>query len=319
MPNYNNGPYLKEAINSILNQTFSDFEFIIVDDGSIDNSIEIINSYSDLRIKLIVKDTNSGIVDALNIGIESAHAEFLVRMDGDDISSPDRIEKLVKFLHQNPEIGICSSAIQNFGLSDDTWLFEPNPLVNRAHLLFGLGIGHASSIFRMSLFKDNTIRYRNKYPYVEDYKLFTELNLLTHFSSIPDVLYQYRRLPHTSTISNKNTMRERIGLIHAEVLSELLNRPPTNNELHLHYNFYRGIYDKPLIEYYAWAKTLQKSNQNQKIFPIKELKIVIEQKLEKIKFKALDVAYSNIWEIIKYDGKPRLNYFRYLAGKLFKS
>ena len=77
LPNYNNASYLKEAIDSILNQTFQDFELLIVDDGSSDNSIEIIRSYSDSRIKLIEKSSNSGIVDTLNIGLDNIHSKYM--------------------------------------------------------------------------------------------------------------------------------------------------------------------------------------------------------------------------------------------------
>src|SRR3954469_1580225 len=115
MPNYNNAPFLKEAIDSILNQTFTNFHFLIVDDGSTDNSVDIIKQYNDPRITLIQKEKNSGIVDTLNIGLERIESTYIVRMDGDDISTPDRLMILYNFMEENPEIGVRGSQIMHFG------------------------------------------------------------------------------------------------------------------------------------------------------------------------------------------------------------
>lgn len=319
LPNYNNGPYLEEAINSILNQSYQNFEFIIIDDCSTDNSVNIIESYSDSRIVLKVKEGNSGIVDALNIGLDIAKGGYMLRMDGDDVSTPNRLEKLLEYMNNNPEIGVCSSAIQNFGLINDLWLFESDPYKNKAHILFGHGIGHASSIFRLDLFRDNSIKYRNDYPFVEDYKLFSELNELTMFGSVPEAFYHYRRLENSSTLLNQNTLRQRQGLVHKELLFNLLGRVPTPGELYIHFNLYRGIFDKPLIDYYHWSENLIEANKKKEIYPHEVLQIVVEQKLEKIKFKALDSSFVNFWRIIKYDRRLNIRYFRYLISTLLKT
>ena len=93
MPVFNGEKYLREAIDSILNQTLTDFEFLIIDDGSRDNCVQIISSYSDPRIKFVRNDTNLGISKTLNRGIEMASAEYIARMDADDISYPTRLQK----------------------------------------------------------------------------------------------------------------------------------------------------------------------------------------------------------------------------------
>src|SRR5882757_5790861 len=105
MPNYNNEPFLKDAIDSVLNQTFTNFVFIIVDDGSTDRSVEIIKSYADKRIVFIEKENNSGIVDTLNIGLAQITSTYFIRMDGDDISTNDRFSILYQFMESNPDIG----------------------------------------------------------------------------------------------------------------------------------------------------------------------------------------------------------------------
>ena len=107
MPVYNCFDYIQEAINSILNQTFSDFELIIIDDYSSDGTVDLIKKFNDPRIKLTVKSVNSGISNSLNYGLKIAKGKYIARMDGDDISFPDRFERQVKFMDLNPKVILC--------------------------------------------------------------------------------------------------------------------------------------------------------------------------------------------------------------------
>src|SRR5574338_186617 len=109
LPVYNAEKYLSEAIGSLLNQTFRDFNVYIVNDGSTDDSENIILSFNDPRIKYIKKERNSGITDTLNAGLSHVKEEFVIRMDADDRCLPDRFRKLVEYMDQNPETVICGS------------------------------------------------------------------------------------------------------------------------------------------------------------------------------------------------------------------
>ena len=106
MPAYNAAKYIKEAIDSILAQTYRDFEFIIVNDGSTDNTKEIILSYSDPRIVYIENEQNSGICVTLNKGLDAAKGRYIVRMDSDDIALPQRLEVQVRYMDANPVVGV---------------------------------------------------------------------------------------------------------------------------------------------------------------------------------------------------------------------
>ncbi|NHJ46179.1 MAG: glycosyltransferase family 2 protein, partial [Asgard group archaeon] len=114
---FNGEKYLREAIDSVLHQTFTDFEFLIINDGSTDNSVEIINSYDDERIHLVHNEQNIGLAASLNKGINLARGEYIARMDCDDINHQTRLEKQVKFMDKNPDIGLLSSA--NRFIQDD--------------------------------------------------------------------------------------------------------------------------------------------------------------------------------------------------------
>ncbi len=116
MPVYNTPvPYLKEAVGSILGQTFRDFELIIVDDGSENETEEYLRTLSDPRIRLIRNETNRGITRSLNIGFAAARGKYIARMDGDDISFPERFEKQFAFMESHPDVFVCGADSVNLG------------------------------------------------------------------------------------------------------------------------------------------------------------------------------------------------------------
>ena len=120
MPTYNGEKYIEEAIQSVLDQTFTNFEFLIIDDGSTDNTAAIINSFKDERITYIKKHANTGIAHSLNLGIDKAKGKFIARMDDDDVSMPTRFEKQIEIFNIKPEIIVCGSSVY----SDNNKLFK---------------------------------------------------------------------------------------------------------------------------------------------------------------------------------------------------
>ena len=124
MPAYNAEKYIGEAIESILNQTFTDFEFIIIDDGSSDHTADIIKGFHDERIRFIQNEKNSGVANTLNKGLELSQGEYIARMDADDISLPARFEKQVAFMEANPDVAVVGCGIELFGMSHEKRYFS---------------------------------------------------------------------------------------------------------------------------------------------------------------------------------------------------
>ena len=112
MPVYNSELYLEDAVQSILDQTYKNFEFIIIDDGSVDNSLAILESFKDNRIKLVKKKNNTGYTSLLNESINYAKYDYLARMDSDDVSNKDRLLKQFKFLEKNKDYSVVGSNIR---------------------------------------------------------------------------------------------------------------------------------------------------------------------------------------------------------------
>ena len=118
MPVYNCEAYVGEAIDSILGQSFTDFEFLIIDDASNDNTVSVIQSFTDSRIRLIEKPRNTGYTNSLNYGLTIAKGEYIARMDGDDISLPERFAKQVTFMDAYPEVVACGTTYSIIGSSE---------------------------------------------------------------------------------------------------------------------------------------------------------------------------------------------------------
>lgn len=204
MPVYNVAPFLKEAMDSILNQTYKDFEFIVLNDCSPDNSEEILDSYSDSRIVRFRGEKNVGFANILNTGIKMARGEFIARMDSDDISLPKRLEIQVSFLERHPEVDLVSAGMQRFGESEAILSHQTGYEDVKFDALSFSPVLHASSMWRRRRFVDNELYYRQEMVPAEDYDLWTRsLVRGLVLVNIPDVLYRYRT--HNSQVTRVNT------------------------------------------------------------------------------------------------------------------
>ncbi len=203
LPVYNCELYIKEAVDSILNQTFSDFELLIIDDCSNDNTVDLIKEYNDERIKLTLKEKNSGYTESLNWAISIAKGEYIARMDGDDISMPTRFEKQIKVMEENPKIIVCGTNGKVLGSErlmirpekhQDIYLFMfiSNPII------------HPSIMIRKTVFK--TFSYNKSTEPSEDYDLWSRLIFEGEFYNIQKTLLQYRM--HQTNVSKLNSINQ---------------------------------------------------------------------------------------------------------------
>ncbi|MGE4283580.1 MAG: glycosyltransferase [Clostridia bacterium] len=204
MPVFNSSRFLKEAIDSILDQSFSSFELLIVDDASSDSSPDIIRSYKDNRIVFLKNETNMGIAFSLNYAIQSAKGEFLARMDADDVMLPRRLEMQVKYLQSHLEVGVVGT--KAIGINSDGNQFR-NFFVSRTNkhiksrLFFECSFIHPSVMLRKSVLNQNLINYDLSYSHAQDYRLWVDLSDKTEFYNLPMKLLKYRF--HDSAISCK--------------------------------------------------------------------------------------------------------------------
>ncbi|NUN65843.1 glycosyltransferase [Pseudanabaena biceps] len=203
MPVYNGDKYINEAIDSILNQTFTDFELLIIDDGSTDKSLEIIKSYPDPRIRLIRNLVNLGISKSLNIGLAESLGDYVARMDSDDISLPNRLQKQIEFLNQNPDVIVLGSYIEFIDTHgnklENLDYLSKYPLSHKAiiyAMLYCNPLAHPSVAFkRLEVLKLGGYRVLKEWESVstEDYDLWLRLASQNYkFANLSDRLIKYR-------------------------------------------------------------------------------------------------------------------------------
>lgn len=225
MPVYNCKIYLEEAIDSVLSQTFQDFEFIIVDDGSTDNTVERILKYKDPRIRLI--RNKHDFIHSLNIGLEEAGGKYIARMDSDDIMAPERLAEQYKILETHSDVSICASWIRSFGQINQEYCsfsgYIPTPMV---YLLNGSIIAHPSVMMRKSFLQTHHLHYE-PYPHAEDYKLWTRVAECEGcFWVEPAFLLNYRVSENQISHRNYEEQQETTLLIRNEVLDFLITHAP---------------------------------------------------------------------------------------------
>ncbi len=192
---HNGDDYLQEAVNSILNQTHRNYEFIIIDDGSTDETANILRNFSkiDRRIRIITQD-NLGLAKSLNIGIKQAKSRYIARMDADDISLPDRFKLQLTYLEKHPEISVLGGQVYFFGKHGD--IFSQSELPQEPQLISQGLKNYCQLIHPTTMFRREIIlscgNYRPCFDTAQDYDLWLRVNERAKLANLPDVILNYR-------------------------------------------------------------------------------------------------------------------------------
>lgn len=220
---YNGGQFLALAIQSILDQTFKNFEFIIIDDGSTDDSAKVIKSFNDPRIKFI-RQKNIGLVASLNKGIALARGEFIARMDDDDISLPERFEKELIAITADQSIGVVGSFYTFIDTADRPFATHVSPTLHqdlRFALLNANPYGHGSMLIRKEALVKTGL-YRDDYPAAEDYDLWRRIARNWKLAQIPESLYWWRQNPEGISSTRNKTQIKSSNRITQELWKEVI-------------------------------------------------------------------------------------------------
>jgi len=238
MPVYNSEKYLNAAIDSILNQSFPNFEFLIIDDGSTDSSKKIIKSYTDSRIVYIQNNVNKGIVASLNYGLDISRGKYIARMDADDIAHPNRLEFQVKFMLAHPDCKLCGTraiAINENG--------EEIRKLRRPYLSHEICVQHLfrNSFIHPSIIMDAEIarqfKYSPDYEYAEDYYLFSQIALHYKTHNLKEYLLNYRVHQTNITSSKQEEMSKGEKKTINYLLSQLFEENNANETISMHHSF----------------------------------------------------------------------------------
>lgn len=261
MPVYNSEKYLQESILSILNQTIKDFDFIIIDDGSTDNTEKLIKSFNDKRI-IYLKKNHEGISSALNYAINFSNSKYIVRMDADDIAFPNRIEKQINYMKENPNVDIIGSGMlvineDNAIVGEKKIPFNKNQIL--AAMPFYCTVMHPTFCFKKSIFiKLNG--YRSSFIYAQDYDLLLRsITLGLNIENLNSNLVKYRMYEKRNILKIYNQMR--YTLIAQKLFQERL---ANNIEKNYEQNYFKPLkkigIKKILLSLFNFCNKMRNSN-----------------------------------------------------------
>ena len=295
MCTYNtNQIFLKEAIDSVLNQTYSNFEFIIVDDGSANQSFEFIQTYTDPRIKLLQNQKNMGLTYSLNEGLDLCRGEYIARMDADDICFPDRFEKQFAYMRTHPDTIVCGTWAEyideNDRLTGKKVCWKINDMeAYRIHLLFANRptIFHSSSMINRRIMLEHNIRYNTEYRYAQDFRMWVSCSEYGICTNYPEILLKFRVHPNSigqsrfeeRLIYDYGIIQEQLDRLHLVLPDEL---KPVHFRLLTEYK--RKPYSKELAK---WLNTIIQANKKYKVYNQRKLNYMLRTCLIKIFFRSM--------------------------------
>ena len=275
MPVYNGEAYLREAIQSILDQTYRDFIFLILNDGSTDKTEEIILSFDDKRIQYVKNHENLKLVKTLNKGLSLVKTKYVARMDADDICLPERLERQLAYMEQNPDVGVVGTWCRSFGENrnnlnnkDENHDQEINHEQICFKQLYQIQIVHPSCMMRMSVLKQLDVLFNEYYLHAEDYELFTRLSHVTKLANIPEYLHLYRKHDEAVSVLYKKQQKENSLMVIKREFSTLgvsISDLQAEDFCRLNYQDYRNI-QMSATEMKVFLEQLVSANQSSQIF-----------------------------------------------------
>jgi glycosyltransferase involved in cell wall biosynthesis len=265
MPIYNAAPHLLEAVNSILTGSFADLELLAINDGSTDESGEILGSIADPRLRLIRNPKNVGVVATLNRGLDLAEGDFIARMDADDVSMPDRLARQVAFMDANTEIGLSGMWARTFGARPERSIRTPLSSTEIHVGLFAFNpLCHPTAMLRRDLFAAHGLRYAEDARHCEDLDLWMRASNHFAISNLPVIGLRYR--VHASQVTNRFAMeqQETLARLRRRQLLRLVS-DATEADIQLHLkalDVMRQLTHDDLVSIGEWLEHLEESNRH---------------------------------------------------------
>lgn len=307
---YNGEKYLRDAIESILCQTYKKFEFIVINDGSTDKTLEILEFYSrkDNRIKIINNKINKGLIYSLNKGISLAKGKYIARMDADDISEKNRLEEQLKYLEKNKSVAMCSTYIKIFknSLKQITKVFKTDTEYERikVKLLFRNYIAHPTIMIRKDIVEKYKLKYESEDKGMEDYGLWLKLIKKEEIVTIPQPLLKYRFLSNSissKVLKNPREYKVILKKIYRRELSDIFSKlSETEIDIHIEIVLINNIenYEYSLEEKINYLKKLKKLLEQERKYKEK----IVEKEISD-RITECYINHCNIFEILKLKKK----------------
>jgi len=303
LPVYNAEAFIGEAVKSVLEQTYTDFELLIINDGSTDSSKAIIQSFNDPRIRLVENEKNLRLIATLNKGIDLARGKYIARMDADDISMPERLERQFQFMETHPEVGICGSAFHAFGKEEGTVRYPEKNEDIRMMMLYQTPFCHPAVIFRKETLVANRLYFNPEYLHAEDYEFWVRAADYTNFANMHEVLLKYRIHEEKVSVQHRDIQEQNTIRIIREYLRKagvMLN----NNEVASLRNVAYASFTHDKEEFSACENVLLKlmeGNRRSPYLPAAQLEKFIAAKWANLCLNATALGW---WLLKKHNQSP---------------
>lgn len=315
LPVYNAAIYLNDSIDSILEQSYIFFELIIINDGSTDSSLDIINSYNDDRIKLINNPENLGLISTLNIGLNLAKGEYIARMDADDISALSRFEKQIEYFKNNPNTDILGTAYETFGFEKKIVNVPEESKEIEIAIYFKNVICHPSIMIKAQSINKYGLKYNPDYLHNEDWAFWIScLQKGLTLNNINEPLLKYRLEGQNITIKNVETANKRYLHLFKNFLPFIIGQKMNNDELNMHL-----LISRPITINYSSKEILNYINLIRTRFLVigcdkKTINKILKEKTIQIFYKIADTSkLKAFWFLVKAK-QFSIIHLRYLIG-----
>lgn len=293
LPTYQSGKYLSQTLDSMRRQTYQDFEVLVVDDHSTDDTLSILHNAKDLPVR-VINGRGKGLADALNLGICNAEGEYIARIDADDIMTKTRLEKQAAYLDRHKEVIVCGGWQQYFGNSSYLHAPSSEPEQCRANLIFRCDLCHSTLMLRRNVFVEHELFYDASYA-AEDFELWTRVLEYGEIANLPEILGYYRFEGQNITVAKMKRLIEQNGQIAAKTLKHTLNF-----ELSEEQSAYFTGWSNPFYEDKRFSDEITKQ---QGFDDLKKILLQIKESNEKLgayENKALCKALQAEWLRLRY-------------------
>ncbi len=287
MPFKNRADLIGETIDSVLSQTWTDFELICISDGSTDESADIVRNYAarDARVQLWSNENQAGISGAANTGLAHARGEFVARIDSDDIALQNRIAVQVRFMDEHAEVAVCGSWVQTFGIwGEHIWRLPVSHEEICVRMLFYGALANPSVMIRRKVFADHLLYHDEAYQSAKDYELWTRAARKVRLANVPRVLLRYRTHLASLSTTDRSRMVASVRRVHQRQLREL-GLTASADELDLHERISESQFEQT-VEFRnraaEWFEKLKAANAATGIFDRDQLARFLSAKLGEI-------------------------------------
>lgn len=300
IPAYNVERYIGTCLRSMLDQTYVHQEILVVNDAATDNTLSVIKSFTDPRIRIIENETNLGLAASVNKAIQQAKGLYIARMDADDVAHPQRLQKQVEFLEQHADVSIVGTAMQSIGYSNYLHEFPETHEACKPHLLFNVCFGHPSVLVRKSVFDNpENLYHEDLRQYSEEYELWCRLVDKIRFANLPEALLEYRTFEPAEKNDAEQKRKENSFTIRKNFIAAQLGEQ-SEKDYQYHDNISNLRKAKDMEELSVWLTWLERCiqlNNKYKAFDSRALQSELSKRAFELRYwnKHLGIKNLKAW------------------------